>query len=345
MPLQNSKAYWESREKNKLENSLKDVNKLEKLLEKEYKKAMKNIEKEIRLLYEKYGKDNNLSFYEVNKKLMSNQYKEWRMDLKEYVKLIEATGDEELLLELNTLSIRSRISRLEETLYRCDKYINEIYKTNLEGTTKLLTNTLANSYYQTLYDTHKILGVGPSFAFIDDKFVREVLSFPWSGTDYSKRIWSNRSQLKKVLHSEITQMIVRGEASSKVAKRVSEKMNTSLFNARRLIHTEHSYVMSEGTCKAFKELGIEKYEFLATLDSRTSEVCRSLDGKVFNLKDRVVGVNASPLHCFCRSCELPYFDEKDITTRFARGKNNESIEVPSDMKYSEWEKIFVENKK
>jgi SPP1 gp7 family putative phage head morphogenesis protein len=50
---------------------------------------------------------------------------------------------------------------------------------------------------------------------------------------------------------------------------------------------------------------VEKYEFLAAIDSRTSKLCRDKDGKVFKLKDSKVGVNFPPLHPHCRSTIIP----------------------------------------
>lgn len=331
------KEYWINREKAKLNKSLKDVDKLDKLLVREYKKSIKSIEKEISHLYDKYAKDNKLSYFEANKNLMSDEFKVWRMDLKDYIKA--SKGDEKLLLELNTLAMKSRISRLEEMLYQCDKYIDELYETSYSGTTKLLTDTLASSYYETIYDTQKYVGVGTSFAHVDNKMVKEVLSFPWSGLDYSSRIWNNRGQLKKVIHSEITQMIIRGEASLSISKRVAKKMDTSLFNARRLINTEHAYVCSQGDKMAYEELEVDKYQYVATLDRRTSTKCQSLDGKIFNTKDSTVGLNCPPLHCFCRSTTVPYIDDSFVSTRAARNKNGKTYEVPSDMTYSDWENL------
>ena len=91
-------------------------------------------------------------------------------------------------------------------------------------------------------------------------------------------------------------MVIRGESSNKVAARVSEKMNTSYKNAVRLVQTEHSYVMNEASKYTYEDLNIEKYEFLATLDKRTCKDCGKLDGKVFNLKDAITGLNYPPLH-------------------------------------------------
>ena len=130
-----NEEYWSKREAYKLKKGLKDLKKIEKELVNEYKKAMNEIGKEISNLFYKYAKDNNLSYSDARKYLNSSEFKEFKRDLKSYMKLIEETGNEELLLELNTLSMKSRISRLEEMFYQCGKYINEVY----ENTNKRLT--------------------------------------------------------------------------------------------------------------------------------------------------------------------------------------------------------------
>lgn len=336
----NSRNYWYKREQQKLKEQMRDVEKLEKKLNREFEKASKEIEKEINTLFQRYAKDNKLSYVEAKKYLTSKMFREWRYDLKEYINLIESTDDEKLLIELNTLAMKSRISRLEEIKYQIDKYINHTYSEIYTCTTELLKDSVKDSYYKTIYDTQKYVGVGASFAKVDDKLIKEILSYPWSGKNYSQRIWINRDKLKDILETEMTQMIIRGESSRTVAKRVSEVMDVAYERAISLVNTEHSYVMSEATSRAFKETGVEKYEFLATLDTRTSKICQSLDGKVFKLSERQVGVNASPMHPRCRSTEIPYIEDDSLSTRFARDKNGKGIEVPSDMTYSQWKQEF-----
>ena len=292
----NSKKYWETREKQKLKDQLKDVKKLENELKKAFAKASKDIEREIFSLFTKYAEDNNLNYAQASQLLTSKEFKQWRYDLKGYMKLIEQTGDEQLLLELNTLAMKSRISRLEEMLYQVNKYIDETFKAFEGGVYDLLEGSVSKSYYQTIYDTHKFIGAGTSFAFVDKEMIEEILSYPWSGLNYSERIWKNRDKLKEVIKEEITQMIIQGQGSKEVSKRVAEKMNTSLSNAARLVHTEHGYVMEQATHKAYVECDVDKYEILATLDKRTSKICQDLDGEVFNVKDAVVGVNMPPFH-------------------------------------------------
>ena len=172
--------------------------------------------------------------------------------------------------------------------------------------------------------------------------IKEILAFPWSGRHYSSRLWSNRTKLKNAMVEELTQMLIQGKGVKETSKALSKRLDADLKNCIRLIHTEHSYFMGEATAKAYEEMNVDKYQFLATLDNRTSEICQSLDGKVFDLKDRVVGVNASPMHPRCRSCEIPYMDN-EYSTRFARDDKGKRIEVPSSMTYEEWVKIYKIN--
>ena len=334
-----SKEYWEKREAYKLKKGLKDLKKIEKELVDIYKSCMNDINKEISNFFYKYANDNNLSYKDAQKLLNNKEYKEFRYDLKTYMKLIEETADEDLLLELNTLSMKSRISRLEELFYQCSKYINEAY----EGTSKRLTvaysSTIKDNYYQTIFDIHKSIGVGASFSYIDNDLIKDILAYQWSGKNYSQRLWNNRTKLKNAVKEEITKMIVQGQDLKTVSKALSKKLDADLSNCVRLIHTEHAYFMEQASQSAYNELNVDRYEILATLDSRTSSMCQKLDGKVFNVKDATVGVNMPPFHPRCRTTTCPHIDN-DYSTRFARDKNNKAIEVNSSMKYSEWAKIY-----
>lgn len=291
-----NEEYWAKREAYKLKKGLKDLKKIEKELVNEYKKAMNEIGKEISNLFYKYANDNNLSYSDAKKYLNSKEFKEFKRDLKSYMKLIEETGDEELLLELNTLAMKSRISRLEEMFYQCGKYINEVYESTNKRLQIAYSSTIKDNYYQTIYDIHKAIGVGVSFSYIDNDMIKEILAFPWSGRHYSSRLWSNRTKLKNAMVEELTQMLIQGKGVKETSKALSKRLDADLKNCIRLIHTEHSYFMETASQKAYDELDIDKYKILATLDKRTSKICQDLDGEVFNVKDAIVGVNMPPFH-------------------------------------------------
>ena len=82
-----NEEYWQKREAYKLKKGLKDLRKIEKELVDEYKKAMNEIGKEISNLFYKYAKDNNLSYSDAKKYLNSSEFREFKRDLKSYIKL------------------------------------------------------------------------------------------------------------------------------------------------------------------------------------------------------------------------------------------------------------------
>lgn len=339
MPIQKNKDYWLNREKQLLIKAIEEEDKLEILLKKAYKKAKKEIEKEIANLFIKYAKDNKLTYSQATRLLQGNEFKEWRMDLKEYMEAIKESADDRLLIELNTLASRSRISILEEKLYQVDKYINELYETSYKSTESFLTASITDTYYQNIFTVHKYLEIGASFSLIDDKLIKDVLEAKWLGSNYSERIWRNRDKLKIVIRDSITDMIIRGEGAKEAAKVVAEKMDANLSNAMRLVRSEHSFVMNQASKHSYEELAITKYQYLATLDNRTSDTCRKLDMQVFELKDAIPGLNYPPTHANCRSTTVPYLDE-DKGTRIAKNRNGKNIEVSASMTYKEWQSKF-----
>lgn len=337
--MKQSKNYWLKREELKVKKGIKDCEKLNKELLKHYKKASKEIEKQINNLYTKYGENNQLTYTEASKRLSKIELANFKKELSEYMKEID---DPNVLAELNTLSAKASITRLEDLKFQCDQLINEISQQTLESTTELLTSTIEDTYNQDVFNISKGAGFLASFSGINKKAINAILAYPWSGSNYSTRIWNNSTQLKKVLHEEMTQMIIRGESSKKVAARVAKKMDSSYKSAIRLVQTEHAYAMNEASKYTYDELDIEKYEFLATLDSRSCKDCAKLDGQVFYRKDAKTGINYPPLHPNDRCTTVPYFEDDEIDVRFAKDKDGNRIEVPSDMSYEEWAKKYLD---
>jgi SPP1 gp7 family putative phage head morphogenesis protein len=116
-------------------------------------------------------------------------------------------------------------------------------------------------------------------------------------------------------------------------------------DARRLARTESNYVANQAEMDSYAECGVEKYEFVATLDARTSDVCAALDGKVFPVKEQQPGVNAPPMHPYCRSGTIAYFDDDVMEGLQRRARDPETGKtylVPADMTYPEWKKSVEE---
>ena len=128
----------------------------------------------------------------------------------------------------------------------------------------------------------------------------------------------------------ITQGLIQGQSVAKMSKSLADAMGKSYHQAETLIRTETNNFHSQADVRAYEAAGVEEYEFVATLDSRTSEICASLDGKHFPIKEAKTGVNYPPMHPRCRSTTVEY-DPEDAADWAASGQP-----MPENMTYEEW---------
>ena len=90
---------------------------------------------------------------------------------------------------------------------------------------------------------------------------------------------------------------------------LSERNDIRLAEAQRLVRTEANNVHNQSDLQFYKDSGYAKYEFVATLDMHTSDICKKLDGQVFNTDEAVVGQNFPPMHPNCRSTTIAVVED------------------------------------
>nr|WP_255574600.1 minor capsid protein [Halobacillus sp. Nhm2S1] len=110
-----------------------------------------------------------------------------------------------------------------------------------------------------------------------------------------------REELEVIINSSIT----RGVHPQRSVAKIRERFEVTTFEARRLLITETARVQTDAQKLSFEALAEsdeeQEYEFVAKRDKKTSETCENLDGKRFKVSDMMPGVNAPPMHPFCRS--------------------------------------------
>lgn len=133
-----------------------------------------------------------------------------------------------------------------------------------------------------------------------------------------------------------------GETTADLAEQISKRFNTTYGQAYRLVETETAYIQERAMLDTYDALDVEQYEICAVLDSKTSETCQHLDGKIFDKKDAKPGVTMPPFHCHCRSTTVPYIEGLlDDGGRVARDpETGKTVEIP-DMTYKEWKEKYV----
>ena len=76
----------------------------------------------------------------------------------------------------------------------------------------------------------------------------------------------------------------------------------------------------------------KKYEYVAILDSRTTALCGSLDGRQFRYGKGPM----PPQHFNCRSTTVPIIDDEDLRRRFPNTRPSAVGRVPRDLSYPDW---------
>ena len=317
-------------------------------IERQYKEAQKQIEGQIARWYQRFADNNGISLAEARQYLKGAALKEFKWDVQDYIKY----GQDNALMggwmkELENASAKYHISKLEALKIQTQQSLEVMFSKQLGTVTGAMGDLFESGYYHTAYELQKGFNIGWDVAGLDQSQIEKVLAKPWAvdGKNFSERIWGNKKKLISEVHGELTQNIMLGADPQKAIDSLAKKMKTSRYNAGRLIMTEEAYFSSAAQKDCFEELGVEQFEIAATLDSHTSDICRSLDGKHFPMKDYQPGVTAPPFHVFCRSTTVPYFDEDfgDIGERAARDEETgKTYYIPDDMNYQDWKETFVD---
>ena len=348
MARQNS-AYWQKRMEALEDKQYQNGAEYYKDVQKQFREASNNVQVDIERWYQRLADNNNLSYAGAKKLLKKDELDEFHWSVEQYIKAGEENAvDQRWLKELENASARHHISYLEAMKLQTQQHA-ELLSTEFEGgMTEFLHKSYGDQYYHTAFEIAKGTGLGSNMAQIDSRTIDTLIKKPWAqdGKNFSDRIWTNKDKLVNNLHTELTQSIIRGADLKQAIDNLAKTMEVSKAQAGRLIMTESAAISAAAQKNCFKDLDVERYEILATLDSHTSDICQEMDGKVFERKDYEVGTTAPPFHPNCRSTTIPYFDDEFTKDeeRAARDEDTGKTHyVPADMKYEEWEKQAVVN--
>ena len=318
-------------------------------IEKQYRQALRALEGQINSWYGRFAANNGVSMAEARKMLSGTALKEFKWDVKDYIRHGQENAvDQRWMKELENASARFHISRLEALKLQTQQSIELMFGNQLDSVDAAMKSIYLGGYYHTAYELQHGFRIGWDIAGLDQRKIEKVISKPWAvdGKNFSERIWTNKQKLISEVHKELTQNIMLGQDPQKAIDAIARKMDTSKYNAGRLVMTEEAYFSSAAQRDCFKDLDVEKYEIVATLDSHTSEICQSLDGQIFSMKDYEPGITAPPFHVYCRSTTVPYFEDDfgQIGERVARGKDGNVYSIPDNMNYQEWKRTFVDGR-
>ena len=340
--MKNNK-YWEKRAAKTMYEQMVDVEKTADVMSKAFHRAAVELEKEMQHIFSTFqGELTEKQARDLLEKADSIDFGNL-MDL--YNKLPDSPAKEAILKQLNSPAYKARIARLEQLAKDVEKKSKELYGVQIRQISSVLKDTVSESYYRSVFDIQKNIGFSYEFARMNERNIDVILSRPWSGKHYSERIWGNTEKLTNVLKEELLVGFMTGKSYREMADVVMKEMASGAMDARRLVRTEANFVANQGHKEAYEDAEIEKYQFVGTLDNRTSPMCQELDGKIFPLEKAKVGVNYPPIHPWCRSTTVAYFDDEDdelvkkLRKRRARDpETGKAYLVPVDTTYEQWKK-------
>lgn len=336
--------YWEMREARNMYKDMQLAEDCAKELSVIYSKAAVYTAKQIEGIFNRFASKHHLTRDEAINLLSE-------ADSRDFEKLLEAyknkTGAQkrEALAELEAPAYKNRMKRLDDIDKSINRLINAVASKERDEIDKTMRKVYESSYHHAVYEAARMSGLDLQTGPIDEGALETILKKKWSGQNYSERVWNNTQKVADALKEELMIGALTGKTEKEMTDSINEQFLSGRNKARRLVRTESSYIHNEAHFQAYKDYGIEEYRFVATLDLRTSQICRERDGSVYRVNDKKIGVNAPPMHPWCRSTTIMNLDDETMHNleRFARDPvTGERMKVPADETYKEWYQRMVE---
>lgn len=109
---------------------------------------------------------------------------------------------------------------------------------------------------------------------------------------------------------------------------------TTRRKAHAVVNTATQHVANAARMATYEENDdlITGYKFVATLDNKTTPICRSLDGRIFEPGKGPV----PPLHVNCRSTTVPVLDDEYAFLGKGATRSAQKGPVDADLTYYDW---------
>ena len=234
-----SEKYWADRAAQQMWDYMQDAEKTADEVAKLYLNSARYLQKTIDGIFTKYMKKNALKEKEA-KELIGRLYDRTSIrELLQKLRAAESTEErEEFLREVEAPAYQARIQRLEALQEQIDLIMQNIYQQEKKISTRHYTGLAEKAYYHSVYNIQKRVGLGFSFANVDQKQIDKVLNSQWSGSNYSSRIWRNTQKLAEDLKEELLVDLITGRTEREAADILAKKFAQGASNARRLIRVK-----------------------------------------------------------------------------------------------------------
>ncbi|WP_368251384.1 polymorphic toxin type 50 domain-containing protein [Enterococcus sp. 2201sp1_2201st1_B8_2201SCRN_220225] len=338
MTKKNKLPYWKRRMLRIAQmRDAKDQEYIQKMV-KEYDRLSNRMYKEIQGWMDRYADNEGITPDEAYQQLSKDEQLTWTMTLKEFrQKAIEGGYDQ----ELNREYFKSRITRLEQLERQLYFELAEAANNQEAAMRTYLKDTLNETYLRHIYE----MTDRGAFSIAFDRFSTEALELaimkPWKGSNFSRRVWGNHlNHIPDKLSKTMSVAISQGWGIDRTVKEMMQGVDSSLKNRMTtLVQTESAHIAEVANDRAMEQTGVEKWEWLATLEIHTCARCAGLDGQEFDADDETAP--NCPDHPNCRCTRVPVIAGWKSSSRWQRDPITGKGKVGPNITFDEWRKDKV----
>ena len=295
-------SYWEDRAKEIIDEESKSDYEIAREIQRIVDEMNADIEDEINRFYARYAMREGITLSEAKKKIDVVDVQMFQQKAKQYVE--NKDFSDKANAELRAYNTKMYVSREKLLQAQLGLIVTYAYA-QIEQS---MYNYMESAYYRALKQQAGILGETLQVSIND---VKTIIFTPFEGHKWSTRLWSDMDVVRRHVQKTTRHVLLRGRHPYEFVKDLRKDTGATTYNMKRLLLTETARVQTLASKRhMLEEHGPEsEYQFVAKMDSKTTKTCRSLNDKTFKVKDMVPGVNAPPMHPFCRSAVVPHIDE------------------------------------
>lgn len=202
-------------------------------------------------------------------------------------------------LVVRDLKHRTRIRALEAL----DAWLTAVYLEyyrHLDELNRISLTAIANSHYHIATPAKKRKKLYCADDIFDDLL---LLLTGYLGAEYWQCLHTDAAYRAGRIRQQAVidqQQDKNSEAESGEISKIIQTGNNWLLKANNggysgFFDRVAAFFAGEATLQGYKDSGVQDVRFVATVDDRTTEECLTLNQRIFNVDDLVVGVNAPPI--------------------------------------------------
>lgn len=306
--MSKTSKYWKLREQENRQRlkTLEFIDSYNKQIEQTYRRMLDSVQKEIDAFYGRYADKEGITIAEARKRVSQLDIEAYARKAKQYVQ--DKNFSDKANAEMKLYNLTMKVNRLE--LLKSNIGLELV--NGFDDLEKLFGEKLTEEGIKEFRRQAGILGDTVTDTDSNkryEKLADRLARASFHNATFSDRIWMHQDLLRNEIDKSLQQALISGRSMERLARDIRNAFGTSTKNAQRLMRTEIRRMQTDVAAESYKKNGNEKYEYMA-LGQHPCDICSSMNGKVYNVKDMEVGLNAPPMHPNCMCSTAPYVDEK-----------------------------------